>query len=429
MKHTIAVTLAALVLMLTACSTSKIMAKVEGTNEKKVAKNIVYMIVDGMGFEHVKAARIYNGQKPLSFEQFPCTSKVTTCSFEGADPAGHCLTDTTDVTDSAAAATAIAASAKVKNGAISRNLPVAETDIETILEKAKRQGKSTGVIATKLFTDATPAAFVSHANDRDETTEILKDIFQETTPNVVFGADTALHRGYVSSSKAPYQTVYNATDLASVAQKIAQDGPCSGVSCPYVYGGFGEHSMIPGIFEKKSGLPLEITPEKKFTELGVPHLSQMTDAALSILSKNDQGFFLMVESSMPDMISHSNAQIDGLKKGPKAIEVLVREMKEVENTIRVIEAFVAKNPDTLVILTADHETGGLVIEEDKTLCLGQTGCVPAVRWTSAKYEPTPESESRHTAADVPLYAMGKGSERFCMAKINNTDINSLALAQ
>lgn len=386
------------------------------------------MIVDGMGFQHVKAARIYNGQKPLAYENFPCTTSVTTCSFEGADGDGHCRNDTPDVTDSAAAATAIATGVKVKNGAISRNLPEQDTaDLETILEIAQKQHKSTGIIATKLVSDATPAAFVSHANDRDMTEEILEDMFTGSTPNLVFGADDSLHRHYAKKSTANYQMVHSAKDLTSLVDKIASGPSCSGSQCPFIYGGFGEHELIPGLFDRKSGLPLEITPDSVFKERDIPHLAEMTDAALKILSKNDKGFFLMVESSMPDMISHANAHIDDTKGAPKAIEVLVREMLEVERTVNVIEAFVKTHPDTLVIVTADHETGGLVIDEDKTECLGRPNCVPKVRWTSKKYEPKKDSYARHTAADVPLYAIGQGSERFCQERINNTEISRLSL--
>jgi alkaline phosphatase len=393
------------------------------------AKNIIFMIVDGMGFEHVKAARIYNGMKPLSYEQFPCKTKVTTCSFAGADNDGHCMADTSDVTDSAAAATAIATGIKVSNGAISRDLPKQSADIETILELAKRQEKSTGIIATKLFTDATPAAFVSHADDRNMTDEILADMFSEALPNVVFGADTPLHRQFAKDAKSSYKMVHGLKDLVSLTDNLEKEKACRGKSCPYVYGGFGLYDMIPGIYENKSGLPLEISKTSQFEKLDVPHLSQMTDAALKILSKNEQGFFLMVESSMPDMISHYNLQIDANGRSPKAIEVLIHEMREVENTVKVIENFVAQNPDTLVILTADHETGGLVIETDKTKCLGKADCIPTVKWTSEKYEPTPLSEVKHTNANVPLYAVGKGAERFCTESINNTDIAHLALAK
>lgn len=134
----------------------------------------------------------------------------------------------------------------------------------------------------------------------------------------------------------------------------------------------------------------------------------------------------MVESSMPDMISHFNKQIDA-GEGKKAIEALVKEMMEVEKTVQVLENFVVAHPNTLLIVTADHETGGLVVEEDKTPCLGQKDCVSAVKWTSAQYEPTKESASRHTPQDVNLYAIGLGATRFCKNRINNIDIPNLAL--
>lgn len=429
MNLSIAMILTSFLLMLPACSTQKIMAKVSKPGSPEVAKNIIYVIVDGMGYEHVKASRIYNGQQPLSYEQFPCKTSVTTCSIAGADKSGHCLAHTDDVTDSAAAATAIATGAKVKNGAISRKLPAEEADVQTILEIAKSQGKSTGIIATKLFTDATPAAFASHANDRDETEEILKDMFTASTPNVVFGADTPLHRSYAKKSIVPYTFVHNAIDLARTASTIESKTSCVGTDCPFVYGGFGEYEMIPGVFNKKAGLPLEITDTKSYAQQGLPHLSQMTDAALKILNKNQNGFFLMVESSMPDMISHYNKQIDKLEHAPKAINVLIEEMNELNKTVKVLEAFVANNPNTLVVVTADHETGGLVIEEDKTSCLGKQGCVPSVRWTAASYDESLDSPARHTNANVPLYAAGVGADRFCKETINNIDIHSLSLAQ
>ncbi len=385
------------------------------------------MIVDGMGFEYIKAARIYNGLKPLRYENFSCSTKVSTCAYDGADAQGHCLADSDHVTDSAAAATAIATGYKVHNGVVSKLNDQKEYDIETILEISKRQGKSTGVVATKLFTDATPAAFVAHAVGRNMTEEILTDIFQGSKPNLVFGADTSQHRAVAKASSTNYAFVHSASALKTLTASIDEGQSCAGSECPYVYGGFGEHELIPGQYRKITGLPLEITPQETFKVLDIPHLSEMTEAALTILNKNSQGFFLMVESSLPDTIGHYNAQIDAEKSAPSAIEALISEMREVENTVKVLEQFVAKNPETLVILTADHETGGLRIEEDKTACLGEEKCVPKVLWTSAKYEPTPDSPARHTKVDVPLFALGAGAEHFCQERINNIEIKNLAL--
>lgn len=420
---------AATILLLTSCTSMRSMPQGKMSSHSNAPKNVIFMIVDGMGFNYVKATRIFKGQKPLAFEKFTCSSQVTTCAADGADSEGNCLKNSTHITDSAAGATAMATGVKVANGVVSKNIVHQQTDIETILEISKRQGKSTGVVATKLFTDATPAAFISHTDGRGMTEEILSDIFLGSLPNVVFGADTPLHRSFAQKSLAPYTMVHTAADLKSLAAQIETGKECTNDDCPYVYGGFGQYDLIPGTFAVKTGLPLEITPAEKFTELKVPHLSEMTEAALKILNKNSNGFFLMVESSMTDMIGHHNKHIDALKESPSAISVLVHEMLEMEHTAKVLENFVHNNPDTLVVLTADHETGGLVIEEDKTTCLGKMNCVPTVRWTSPNYEPNPESLARHTGANVPLYAIGKGAEKFCRAELNNIDLKNLALAR
>lgn len=411
-------------LVISCTGINRYMSKKNGLLEGKAkTKNIIFMIVDGMGLEHVKAARIFNGQKPFNFEHFSCSTKVTTCSYDGADTHGQCVANTNNVTDSAAAATAMATGFKVINGAVSLEAKHGQAELKTILEMAKAQEKSTGVVATKLFTDATPAAFISHADYRDQTEEILKDIFDQTKPTVIFGADNDLHRAHAEASGL-YRMVNNASDLKRIALSLEKGPACQ--ACPHIYGGFGQYEM-PG-YKKKAGLPLEVL-DHQFAKHDVPHLSEMTDAALKILNKNDKGFFLMVESSMPDMISHYNTQMDGDNGSPSAVLALVKEMMEVEKTVKVIENFVKKNPNTLLVVTADHETGGLMVEEDKTACLGQKHCVPEVKWTSKKYLPTDESPSRHTNADVPLYALGQGSKRFCQERINNIDIPRLARAE
>jgi alkaline phosphatase len=390
-------------------------------------KNIIFMIVDGMGFEYVKAARIYNGQVPLRYENFPCKTSVTTCAYEGSLNGEACIGTATHVTDSAASATAIATGHKVSNGVLSKNIPGNNTDIKTILELAKERHQSTGIISTSLFTDATPAAFAAHANGRGDTEDILESMFNITTPNIIFGADTTLHKKYAKDSKISYDFVDKISSLNKLAEKISKGPMCDGPTCAHIYGGFGNYGMIPGFFEVQQGLPLEITPTQEFAKLGVPHLREMTAAALKILSKNTNGFFLMVESSLPDIIGHHNKQLDESEQTPSAIAILVREMLEVENTISVLQTFVAEHPDTLVILTADHETGGLVIEDYKTDCLGESNCLASVRWTSTHYDAPRDHLARHTNARVPLYALGAGSQRFCQEKINNTDIIKLAL--
>lgn len=379
--------------------------------KKQVAKNIIYMIVDGMGFEYIKAARIYNGQKPLSFENFPCQTKVSTSSKDN------------EVTDSAAAATAIATSVKVNNGVISKEIPGSKEDLITILEESKLLNKSTGIISTKLFSDATPAAFASHAVDRNDTKDILNSMFAKVKPNIIFGADNKEHEIYVLKSINNYKIIHNKSDMLNILSdpKIKE---CKNNLCNFIYGGFGQYELIPNIYEKVVGLPLEITNKNFYEGLNIPHLSLMTKTALKILSQNKTGFFLMVESSMPDVIGHNNYNIDQAKNSPGSLKTLVFEMLEVDETAKVITDFIKENPDTLFVLTADHETGGLLIDEENTTCLNEYGCIAKSIW-SAKKHSLINNISSHTSQDVPLFAVGKKSENFCKSKIDNTDIKKL----
>lgn len=188
--------------------------------------------------------------------------------------------------------------------------------------------------------------------------------------------------------------------------------------CPHIFGAFGSHDMIPGYFKFSVGnLPLEISG-RYFEKKGVPHLSDMTYAALRLLSQNEKGFFLMSESALPDMIGHKNRHMNNTKSSPSAIHALVLELMELERTVEVVLDFMKGRKDTLLVITADHETGGLEVLADKTLCLGQIGCVPTVKWHSSYYANS--DYAKHTGANVPVFAAGKQAERFGKP-MNNID--------
>ena len=144
-------------------------------------KNIIFFIGDGMGFEHVKAAGYYTGAT-LSFESFPYSGQVTTYSLNagGSNPGA---------TDSAAAGTALATGVKVNNGQVSmlEINPGEWIELETLLEYFKDQGKMTGLVTTSFMTDATPAAFGAHDENRSHTDAIADDYRLQTQPNVLFG--------------------------------------------------------------------------------------------------------------------------------------------------------------------------------------------------------------------------------------------------
>ena len=142
-------------------------------------KNVIILIGDGMGFEAVKAASMYayGREGMLTFEQF-YRGEVTTHSTNSYLQSYH-------ATDSAAAATAMATGQKVKNGVISED---ANKPLKTLLEYSKEAGKAAGLVSTVFLTDATPAGFGAHADDRDDGNDIADDYFQQSRPNIFLGA-------------------------------------------------------------------------------------------------------------------------------------------------------------------------------------------------------------------------------------------------
>lgn len=320
-------------------------------------KNVILFIGDGMGFEQLKAAGMYQNGKAgtLSFEKLPFKGKVTTRSANAS------------VTDSAAAATAIATGKKVNNEVISTALPGDGSDLPTILEYYKAKGKSTGLVTTAYITHATPAAFSAHTSGRNDANEIGEDILKQTKPNVMLGGGG--HGMDVQAARDAGYTV--------VAEMLGMKG-IDTEKASMVLGSFGDGYM-----------PYELDG------LGaMPHLSDMTDTALRILDNDPDGFFLMVEGGRIDHAGHD-----------KDIDRSVRETAEFSNTVKLALDWAKKNPGTLVIVTADHETGGLQVLSNKG-----KGTAPEVKWTA----------SGHTGADVPVFAYGDGANLF-NKPLDNTD--------
>lgn len=325
--------------------------------------NVIFFIGDGMGFEHVKAAGMYaNGAAgTLSFEGFPYQGEITTYAANAA------------VTDSAAAGTALATGVKVNNGVISMAYPGDESDLYTLLEFFGDRGRSTGLVSTAYMTHATPAAFGAHEPSRYNTGAIAGDYLGQTRPNVLFGGGL---NGMtpLAASGAGYTVV---TDLVGLQALDTET-----------------ETMVSGQFGA-SHLPYE------YDGLGaLPKLSQMTQAALAILDNDPDGFFLMVEGGRIDHASHSS---DILRAVPETVEFAA--------TVQSIVDWAQGRSDTLIVVTADHETGGLTVLQNN----GQ-GNYPTVSWSGA---------GGHTAANVPLYAWGLNAE-LVGGIMDNTDLFAVA---
>ncbi|MHA1576248.1 MAG: alkaline phosphatase, partial [Candidatus Thorarchaeota archaeon] len=233
--------------------------------------SIILMIGDGMGFDHVKLGRWVevgsNGN--LTMEQLPWNASVTTYSTSSA------------VTDSAAAATALATGYKTDNGKLSVNPAMME--LETILEIAQFLEKSTGLVSTVQIQHATPAAFMAHVSNRNSYTEITRQIVEEAGVDVLLGGG----RQYFSESQLNtmesngYAIAENRTALANVTS-----------------------GKVLGLF---GSVEIEYELDRNFTT--TPSLGEMTDKAIELLSVDSDGFFLMVEGGKIDWSAHNNDRV------------------------------------------------------------------------------------------------------------------------
>ena len=328
-------------------------------------KNVILFIGDGMGFEHVKATGMYaNGEAgTLCFEKFNHKAHMTTYSANN------------EITDSAAAGTAMATGHKVNNHVISMAIPGDGSELDTMLEYFKSRGKSVGLVTTTPMTHATPAVFAAHEPTRNNLKEIADDYITQTRPDVLFGGG-GQGMSPDATRQAGYTVVTTVEEFSSLNTEDAE--------------------MVCGLFSK------DVIPYKLDGISPLPPLAQMTSKALNILDNNPNGFFLMVEGGRIDWAGHAN-DLDGV----------VQETVEFDKAIAQMLEWAKGRSDTLVIVTADHETGGLAVVKNNG-----KGNLPDVTW----------STGNHTATKVPAYAIGPNAE-MVTDTIDNTDIFEIATAK
>jgi len=321
-------------------------------------RNVILCIGDGMGPEQIKAASYYAGTN-LFFESFPYQSIMTTFPANST------------ITDSAASATAMATGTKVNNGVLSLQLPGNGQELENLVEYFKIRGKATGLVVTSYITHATPAAFGAHETSRFNYTSIANDYLNQTKPNILFGGG-ANGISIGSAVASGYTVVVNKNELLSLNSENEK----------FVSGQFGN-----------THLPYETDG------LGVlPHLHEMTQAALNILDNNPNGFFLMVEGSRIDHAGHENNLVRN-----------IHETLEFSESVKTVFNWMGDRQDTLLLVTADHETGGLTVLNDNG-----AGNYPDVTW----------STTYHTETLIPVYGIGQNA--FLVTNVtDNTDIYSV----
>lgn len=330
-------------------------------------KNVIFYIGDGMGFEQVEAAEIYTGTA-MSFSDpanFPYTADCTTYSANNTIP------------DSAAAGTSLATAVKVNNDVISMAYPGDHSELLTLLEYFKAQGKSVGLVTTTYLTHATPATFGAHEPSRSNYSQIGNDYLTQTVPNVLFGGGG--NGLTVSATQGAGYTVTDTTAGFFDAGFLPDGDPGT---AEYFSAQFGSGYM----------------PYKEDylgTDYPYPLLDEMTAKAIEILSEDPDGFFLMVEGGRVDHACHSNW-----------IRECVHEVIDFSNAVQVGHDWAAGRTDTLVIVTADHETGGLSV--DGTV---DGDGYPVASWTT----------TGHSSANVPVYAWGINAD-LVLGTMDNTDM-------
>ena len=341
------------------------------------AENVILVIGDGMGAAHRDAIQLATVglDRQLAMDELPYSGMSDT---KPADPR-------TIITDSAAGGVAFASGVKTYNGAI--GMDAEKEPIPTILEQAKKAGKATGLVTTDSVTGATPAAFAAHVENRNMNLEIARQYVEETQPDVILGGG----RSYFTSQSE------HATD--SLAKTAQQEGYAYVTNAEDLSAAGGD--KILGLFADEQ--MFEKGPEDVGSYNPTVSLPQMTEKAIDTLSRNPEGFFLMVEEEAIDEMSHSNNS-----------ELMIAAGQELDNAVEVARNYTKEEPDTLLIVGADHETGGLAVEEvlrsenysepsdeDGPLEIEGSELLFGLDWTT----------DDHTGADVPITAAGPGAER------------------
>ncbi|MFW5836230.1 MAG: alkaline phosphatase [bacterium] len=314
------------------------------------ARNLILVIGDGMGGEQLRAASLYEtgADDGLRVHSLPVTGSIATSSAS------------VSVTDSAAAGTALATGVKVQNGVVGLRLPGDGGELPAITAELQDRGWAIGLVTTAFTTHATPAAFAAHVASRTDYGGIADDYLTGLRPDLLLGGG-----GYgmdpATVGAAGYTVVRDSSGLAHATEAALPGERIAGL--------FGR-GHLPYLADGRSD--------------GTPGLVEMAEAAVDVLARDDEGFFLMIEAARIDHAGHAND-----------IARLIPEVLELDAVVEMLVDHPALQEDTLLVVTADHETGGLAV----TSSMGK-GTLPEVTW----------STTGHTAVDVPLYAIGPGAE-------------------
>ena len=345
--------------------------------------NIIYLIGDGMGFGAVSSLLLTADQQ-TGFEMAPVIGLNETCSANNY------------VTDSPAGGTALATGTRTCNGFL--GVGPDSVQLESILKKAQKMGKKTGIVVNTTLTEATPGAFYAGVTSRKESYTIAKQ-FTESGVDIAIGAGLTafinrpdsidmtavlINKGY--DVYLDWKSVLNTSSekfvgILQMSDVHRRNKPATKTA--------GAADGAEVCLAAQLAATTDDNDTVRFSEPDM-YLEKACIKTIELLEKNaPKGFFLMVESAIIDGYGHNNDA-----------EGMVEEMQEFDRTLRALVAYVKKHPNTLLVVTADHETGG----------------------TSVSYKSHPINQPEgmqlsfstkgHSGTVVPIFAYGAGAEKF-----------------
>jgi alkaline phosphatase len=321
-------------------------------------RNVILMIGDGMGLSQVSATYYFMEEEPV-FSEFRCIGMAKTSSGDAP------------VTQSPAAATAISTGYKTFNMAVGVDLD--SIPHRNIVEIVSEKGLMTGVIATSPITDATPAAFYAHQPDRYLQREIALDLIHS---EIDFFAGGGIKYFVDTTGRDMFKE--NGIDVNfNKIRKIKNPQPGDR------YGFLLASDRMPTMLQGRDDF-----------------LATASAIGIEYLSSGEKGYFLMIEGSQIDWAGHGNQ-----------VEYMIAEMNDFEHTIRTVMEYAIEDGETLVIVTADHETGGFTLG-----AAGRNGYDADYSVIAPTFATT-----NHSATLVPVFAYGPGAENF-MGIYENTEI-------
>lgn len=323
-------------------------------------KNLIFMIGDGMGLAQVSMLMIEHDYEPTAFNRAQNVALMSTYSANNR------------VTDSAAAGTALAGGRKTDNGTL--GLTPDGLPVESMVVRAIRAGRPTGEVVTCALQHATPAAFYAHVEDRDDERAITECLVNSGIDLLYGGGAQHVTEAQQKQLRREGYAIVSSIDEAEQTDRTKQFGLFADEHLPSAVEGRGDY------------------------------LPRATHRALELLAaeadRRDKGFVLMVEGSQIDWAGHANDS-----------EALLAEMQDFDRAVAAAMDFADTHPGTLVVVTADHETGGLSIpSNEEDFKRSDSG---------VKYE---FATGGHSGTLVPVYLYGAGAERI-NGVLDNTSLS------